>query len=100
MGDLFARHQARLQAAPRPAPTRAEPARVARPPRAAAQAIDRVPRGEGYELRVAVEAVVRVLPATGGWQVHNIGAGHKSTRPDRAEADRLAWRIARLMAAP
>lgn len=100
MADLFARHQVRVQVPPAlPPPPRPAPAQV-RSTRAAVQPIERVVRGEGYELRVAGQAAVRVLPTAGGWQVHNTGAGHKCTKPDRAEADRLAWRIARLVAAP
>ena len=99
MADLFARHQVRVQTAPTlPPPPLPSPA--PRPRQGAAQPIDRSARGDGYELRVAGVAAVRVLPAAGGWQVHNIGAGHKSIKPERAEADRLAWRIARLLAAP
>jgi antitoxin (DNA-binding transcriptional repressor) of toxin-antitoxin stability system len=101
MADLFARHQARAQAAPRPTrPTPAAVAPAAPPARARAQAIERVARGDGYELRVAGVAVVRVLPVAAGWKVRNIGAGHECIRDDRAEADRLAARIARLVAAP
>ena len=96
MGDLFARHLARVQQPP-PAPV--APRRRGGGP-AVAHAIERTTKGGGYEMRVAGEIVVRVLPAAGGWQVHNIGAGHKRTLADGTEAERLAWRIARLMAAP
>lgn len=100
MADLFARHQVRVQVPPAPPPPPPPAPLQARPARAAAQSIERVARGEGYELRVAGQAAARVLPTAGGWQVHNTGAGHKCTKSDRAEADRLAWRIARLVAAP
>lgn len=96
MGDLFARHLARAQPPP-PAPV-APRRRGGRP--AVAHAIERTAKSGGYEMRVAGKIVVRVLPAVGGWQVDNIRASHKRILADGTEAERMAWRIARLMAAP
>lgn len=95
MADLFARHQARAQVAPPPRPA---PRPAPAPTRAAAQPIERHPRGDGYELRAAGGVAVRVLPVASGWQVDNVGASHKRILQDRGEADRLAQRIARLVA--
>lgn len=102
MGDLFARHLARTagaapQGEPPPLP-RVPPRPRAEPGRR--QPIERHPRGEGYELRVAGSRVVTVTPTAAGYVVNNHGASCKATLPDARQADALADRIARLAAMP
>jgi hypothetical protein len=99
MGDLFARHQARIATAPpAPNPRPSSPAAPAAP--AARPAVQRIARGDGYELRVGKVRVATVLPVAGGFVVANVEAGHKATVPDARQADALAARIARIAALP
>ena len=102
MGDLFARHQARISAAiPRPAaPPPPRPVAMRQPTRTSAAPIERRPRGEGYELHVGRTRVVTVTPTDAGFVVNNHEAGHKATVQDARQADALAARIARLAAMP
>jgi hypothetical protein len=97
MGDLFARHQARIAtSAPPPAPASA--------PRAARLGIsgrvERIARGEGWEFRVNGQRVATVTPGAAGFVVANIEAGHRSPPLDARQAEALAARIARLAALP
>ncbi len=101
MGDLFARHQARL--IPPPAAAALSPPRPRAPKPAApaaAPAVQRIARGDGYELRVGKARVATVMPTAGGFVVANVEAGHKAVIPDARQADALAARIARLAAIP
>lgn len=97
MGDLFARHQARI-ASPAPEPT---PPRAARPARLGiCGRVERITRGEGWELRVNGQRVATATPTAAGFVVANIEAGHRSAPMEARAAEALAARIARLAALP
>jgi len=93
IGAILARVRGRSTPPPAPAP---------RAPRAAggAMPVRRVARNQGYDLVVGSERAVGVQPSGGGWVVHNVGAGHRTTLDCARSADALAARIARLMALP
>jgi hypothetical protein len=97
MGDLFARHRERIAAAappPAPAPT-------PRAPRLGISGrVERIARGEGWELRVNGQRVATVTPGPAGFVVANVEAGHRSPPLEARQAEALAARIARLAALP
>jgi hypothetical protein len=91
IADVRARH-IRRSATPSPAqPPATAPS--------AAPRIHQVDRGEGYDLVVAGERTARLERHKDGWSVANLGAGHQRVLADRRQADALAWRIARMVAA-
>jgi hypothetical protein len=100
MGELLARQASRraLAGAAFTAAPPAPPAEAA-PPENPHPRIRQKPAGDGFTLHAGGERAATVQPVKDGWRVSNHGAGHATTLQDRRQAEALAWRIARLVAA-